>query len=226
MSKLFLKLILIFGVIATPLALGRQTGQMGRSQKKVKKESLERNFLYEAEYGLYPNLFRQLLKRADIKLINVNKIYIRGGKGLSVLHLVSRRFDGEPYIRALLKHPKINVNIRDTAGATPLHTAVWSIDRGKNFEELLKDSRVNVNIQDNDGATPLHVASSKCFVRAVEKLLAHPKINVNVVNRQYVTPLDSVRCRNPHTAHNIQQKIIKAGGFSGTKFLNKQKNQQ
>jgi ankyrin repeat protein len=91
----------------------------------------------------------------------------------------------------LLKHPKININVRDSAGRSPLHMAVWGKYGGKlkkkasihptDFPEgceLLLNLGANANIEDEYGTCPLATACGSGGDRCIH-LLMNSGANIN-----------------------------------------------
>jgi ankyrin repeat protein len=81
-------------------------------------------------------------------------------------------------VRSLLKHDRLEVNVRTNQGRTSLILASekghWDVIR-----ELLGLQQIDVNAQDNDGHTSLMLASGVGHVKVVQELLRHQKVMVH-----------------------------------------------
>ncbi|KAF4611303.1 hypothetical protein D9613_007260 [Agrocybe pediades] len=80
--------------------------------------------------------------------------------GRTVLHLASTSLEAIEYVRALLKHPNIDVNLADIENMwTPLHRAMYSA----NFPVallLLQRSDIDASLKDIEGYTPYDLYNS------------------------------------------------------------------
>lgn len=88
----------------------------------------------------------------------------------SALHLASGNGNAE-FVRILLAHPDINVNIKNDWEITPLHFAIKAA-RIPSLQLLLNDPRVDVNAVAKDGSTPLFMAVSSGRLDVVSWLIA------------------------------------------------------
>ena len=75
---------------------------------------------------------------------------------------------------ALVKHPKIDVNIQDRVAKTALIYAIFTRSPQSVLIALLNHPKINVNIQDNRGKTALIYAVVGLNIPVVEKLLTMP----------------------------------------------------
>ena len=215
---LFLKLMLVFGVIHPCFVLSRTTLQQQKQKEKLKLKS---NLLLYAREGYLPPL-RKMLQRSDINVNSTDE------QGRGILHWVARREDSFQFIKVILRHPKININLQDKYGDSPLHYIVASRNYGETqgLLELLRHPQIDVNIQNNRGETPLHYASRYCLRKMVQRLLAHPKIAVNMTSKSHQTPLDYLCSRAGDIdiqlgREAIKQGLLNAGAISRKKKPNK-----
>lgn len=88
-------------------------------------------------------------------------------------------------VAALLKVPKIDMNVVDITKQTALHNAV-SRNRADLVKALLKAPNIDPNIRDSLERTPLHMAMS---VEVVRELMKHVKLDVNARGPYGYTPL-------------------------------------
>ncbi|KAF7311367.1 hypothetical protein MKEN_01038600 [Mycena kentingensis (nom. inval.)] len=74
--------------------------------------------------------------------------------GRSVLHIACAATDALEYVRAVLKHPFVNVNLPDREGHwTPLHRALYNGNIGAALL-LLQRSDIDTSLKDLEGHTP------------------------------------------------------------------------
>jgi hypothetical protein len=80
--------------------------------------------------------------------------------GFTALHIACSR-NHLPIVKALLLHPQVNVNIRNSAGDNPLHIACKSNHYGivLVMEELLKMRSINIHLKKNQHLSPLELAA-------------------------------------------------------------------
>jgi len=76
-----------------------------------------------------------------------------------------------PTIRALLRHPQIDVNASNARGATPCHRVCTSLSPLAT-RLLLQDSRVDVNLPDQRGRTPFWLAAANGHLEALKLMIA------------------------------------------------------
>jgi len=76
-----------------------------------------------------------------------------------------------PTIRALLRHPQIDVNATNTRGATPCHLVCTSLSPLAT-SLLLCDVRVDVNHPDQRGRTPFWLAAANGHLDALKLMIA------------------------------------------------------
>ncbi|KAJ3576540.1 hypothetical protein NP233_g344 [Leucocoprinus birnbaumii] len=80
--------------------------------------------------------------------------------GRTALHLAAASIEHLDYVRALLKHPAINVNVLDEESHwTPLHRAMYNANIPA-ARLLLQRSDIDVTITDNEGYTAFDVYNS------------------------------------------------------------------
>ena len=91
-------------------------------------------------------------------------------------------------VRALIKRPDVNLNVRNKDGNTPLHSAAWS--GREQSARLLIDAGADINISDNQQWTALHLAASNGHSSIVGELIKAPHRNLNVRNENGDTPLN------------------------------------
>ena len=91
-----------------------------------------------------------------------------------------------PLVILLLRHPDIDVNLKDNSGQTALFSALslfkklFNLGALECFQLLISDPRVEKNVQDNAGDTPLAIAVRLKATKCVQLLLLlgrpkHPK---------------------------------------------------
>ncbi|CAK9232363.1 unnamed protein product [Sphagnum troendelagicum] len=81
--------------------------------------------------------------------------------------------------KALLDHPRIDVNSRDEQGRTPLHVAFWKDKRFECVRLLLDRSDIAVNSAARFGFTPLHAAARFACPKVLELLLADSRVIID-----------------------------------------------
>ncbi|CAM6010036.1 unnamed protein product [Sphagnum balticum] len=81
--------------------------------------------------------------------------------------------------KALLDHPRIDVNSRDQIGRTPLHVASCKDKRFECVRLLLQRSDISVNSPANFGFTPLHAAARFACPKVLELLLADSRVIID-----------------------------------------------
>ncbi len=81
--------------------------------------------------------------------------------------------------KALLDHPRIDVNSRDIFGRTPLHVASWKDKRFKCVRLLLGRSDIAVNSAARFGFTALHAAARFACPKVLELLLADSRVTID-----------------------------------------------
>lgn len=114
----------------------------------------------------------------------------------SLLHIVSEKGNTE-MAKALLKHPKINVNLKDKWDiCTPLHLAVRS-NNLEIVEAILNNQKVDVNATCKYDNTPLHDAAKKGYSDILNCLL-NSRANMNSKNISGKTPFN-LAIENKHT---------------------------
>jgi len=93
-------------------------------------------------------------------------------------------------VKALLAHPKIDVNLKDKEGCTPLGL-VCKRDWGRDvLVILLADPRVLVNEVDNSGSSPLKYLAHKADLERVRLMIASGRvIDVEGITSNYSTPI-------------------------------------
>lgn len=173
--------------------------QQTRSQKFVLPERTDdksvtnvafagnRKFIKAAEEGDLGYIIQKI--NSTSKDILADLLNGKNYKGNSALILAIRAGNND-IVKELLKHPELDVNIKDKEGWTSLYLAVES----ENLE-LVKDLLANPNINVNMGAgpkgyTPLTQASSwGRYYKIFTELLKHPKIDVNKKSNGGLTPL-------------------------------------
>lgn len=82
-------------------------------------------------------------------------------------------------INLLVKHPGINLNVKDKVSNTPLHYAIGNPE----FVKILSEARADLNLQNNDGQTPLYQSASLRDSESVKVLMekgANPNIKDNI----------------------------------------------
>ncbi|KAF5362287.1 hypothetical protein D9756_002106 [Leucocoprinus leucothites] len=80
--------------------------------------------------------------------------------GRSVLHLAAASIEHLEYVRALLRHPAINVNLLDEESHwTPLHRALYNANIPA-ARLLLQRSDIDITLTDNEGYTAFDVYNS------------------------------------------------------------------
>ena len=97
----------------------------------------------------------------------------------------------------LLKHPKIDVNIKDKHGMTLLMwTCFGTLTRHPEVvETLYRHPNIDINFKDFAGNTALHYACKHGKFEYVKLLLKHQSINFNILNNSGKTPLDLAKER-------------------------------
>ncbi len=81
--------------------------------------------------------------------------------------------------KALLDHPRIDVNSRDIFGRTPLHVASWKDKRFECVRLLLDRSDLAVNKTAEFGFTALHAAARFACPKVLELLLADSRVIID-----------------------------------------------
>ncbi|KAG2012110.1 ankyrin repeat domain-containing protein 28 [Coprinopsis cinerea AmutBmut pab1-1] len=80
--------------------------------------------------------------------------------GRTVLHLACSAVENVEYVRALLKHPNINVNVPDTESHwTPLHRALYHANLPA-AQMLLQRSDIDISLKDWEGYTAFDLYNS------------------------------------------------------------------
>eukprot|EP01083_Nonionella_stella_P092622 259327_1 len=141
---------------------------------------------------------------------DVNKQLPKSEGRRTVLHMAALMGEAD-FVRRLLTHPYINVNLRDSDGATPFHTSCEG-GRTKIAKMLLESGKLDINSRkfyrlENDvyndileedyemeppadrWKTPLLIAVKNWHVDIIKLLLAHPDIDVNAQDHMRNTAL-------------------------------------
>jgi ankyrin repeat protein len=102
--------------------------------------------------------------------------------------------------KALLDHPRIDVNSRDIFGRTPLHVASWKDKRFECVRLLLDRSDIAVNSAARFGFTALHAAARFACPKVLELLLADSRVTIDAKTVDGFTALHLVAegGENPH----------------------------
>ncbi|MBQ6516001.1 ankyrin repeat domain-containing protein [bacterium] len=126
----------------------------------------------------------EMLKKEIAKGTNVNGRNCDDGIALS--YAISN--DNMEVFEELLKHPKINVNLKDDYGMPLLHLAMAEKEP-KYAKKLLEHPDIDVNIRNDEKETPLTYACYNGQKEIAEMLIQHPNINVNLKDGYGYTPL-------------------------------------
>ncbi|CAK9276674.1 unnamed protein product [Sphagnum jensenii] len=94
--------------------------------------------------------------------------------------------------KALLDHPRIDVNALDQFGRTPLHVASWKNKRFERVRLLLARPDIKVNIASRFGFTPLHAAARFACPKVLELLLADSRVIIDAKTEDGFTALHLV----------------------------------
>ena len=121
---------------------------------------------------------------------NINTL---GEIGFAALHILLQQDKTSShnlkYLKQLLAHRSIDVNVHTQSGFTPLHIATQERHLLA-MDLLLQHPDVDPNaFSQNDGSTPLCFAAANGYVQEVEKLLTHEKTDVNQAKFTGFTPL-------------------------------------
>jgi hypothetical protein len=81
--------------------------------------------------------------------------------------------------KALLDHPRIDVNSHDEQGRTPLHVVSWKDKRFECVRLLLDRPDIAVNSAARFGFTPLHAAARFNCPKVLELLLADSRVIID-----------------------------------------------
>ena len=105
----------------------------------------------------------------------------------TALHTATAIGDDDKIVRALIRAPDVNLNIRTKDGNTPLHFAVAR--RKEQSLRLLIDAGADINISDNQQRTALHLAASNGYDDILRALIDAPDVNLNLRTETGHTPL-------------------------------------
>ncbi|CAM6058750.1 unnamed protein product [Sphagnum tenellum] len=94
--------------------------------------------------------------------------------------------------KALLDHPRIDVNAFDKYGRTPLHVASWKDKRSECVRLFLHTPDIAVNIAAKFGFTPLHAAARFACPNVLELLLADSRVIIDAKTEDGFTALHLV----------------------------------
>jgi len=94
--------------------------------------------------------------------------------------------------KALLEHPKINVNFTSEFGRTPLHIASTKDETCEIVKLLLQHPKIHVNATAWHDITPLHVAARFACPKVVELLIKDPGVKVDAKTKFGFTALHLV----------------------------------
>ena len=178
----------------------------------------------------YTPLLNAILRGKKIKKIlsklsgNINTL---GEIGFAALHFLLQQdktsSNNLKYLKQLLAHRSIDVNVHTQSGFTPLHIATQERHLLA-IELLLQHPDVDPNaFSQSDGSTPLCFAAANGYVQEVEKLLAHEKTDVNQAKFTGFTPLImACQRRSNHqvvrlllASQNINPNCVAMGGGEG-----------
>lgn len=105
-------------------------------------------------------------------------------------------------IKALLRHPDIDVNLRDFYGNTPLMLA----GSGLAVAALCKDRDLNIHLRNSLGETALEIFVKVGDTHGIQELAKHRRFDVNQRNRWNETPLiTAVRLREVQVVEVLLQ---------------------
>jgi len=143
------------------------------------------------------------LKLINDPMTDVNFTPSEGQYGSRKTSLYQAAWKGHWKIaRALLQHPRIDVNQAANHGGTPLYAASFQ-GHEKVVRLLVEHPNININQETYDHWTPLWIASSHGHEKVVQLLLKHPKIDVNRPdNEDGWTPLYVAACEG-------NEKVVK-----------------
>jgi len=142
-------------------------------------------FLFSAvkkNYSRYINLLTKYLVNFDFNILSAKN-------GWTLLWTACRYGKNES-LKALLSHPKIDINKASRYDITPLHIAC-SIGNTKCVEILLSVPGLDVNKADKENISPLFAASWCGNTDCVKLLLTHPEIDIYKAKNDGMTPLNA-----------------------------------
>eukprot|EP01083_Nonionella_stella_P272233 922991_1 len=120
-------------------------------------------------------------------------VNLPGFDGQTALYMSTSRYDQNySYVKLLLAHPKIDVNLATKdENQTPLFAAVrWNMYKIELVKLLLNHPKIDPNISDYEGCSPLFDAVQSTFdIGLVMVLLEDPNVDPNKTNDQGWTPL-------------------------------------
>ena len=140
------------------------------------KTKIDNDTLISSFFTNCINIFKLLLEDHRID-INYNKYYIGSGKHNTILHITCYR-NKVNFVKEILKHPDLNVNIKNGSYHSALSEACDTKRRNQIIKLLLKHPNIDVNIDCPKGS-PLILAIRNNYTQAVILLLKHPSININ-----------------------------------------------
>lgn len=95
---------------------------------------------------------------------------------------LSALYGSDDCMSLLLKHPNININVRDNDGRTAL---MWATKKRRevHVKILLQQRGLNLNIIDKDGNSAVILAAMEFENESIEKMLLEmPEVDLNIVN--------------------------------------------
>jgi len=117
------------------------------------------------------------------------------------------RYGKTKSLKALLNHPKIDINKASNYDITPLHIAC-SMNNTECVEILLSMPGLDVNKSDKEEISPLFAACWCGYTECVKLLLNHPEINIYKSKNDGMSPLNAALRNNRSEIIELLNKKI------------------
>jgi hypothetical protein len=137
--------------------------------------------------------------------ININ--FAEKHEGMTALHfIVNNSFNSVSYLKRVLKHPEIDINVKDKYGNTALFQAAM-IGNVSCTHLLCSEDNIDVNAQNLDEQTALFIAIDCGNVECVQILANHPKLDLSITTKEETALSFALRIEHNACAQILKEKL-------------------